>query len=635
MRATSTLIRKELRQHWGAFLLLALFFLLLYGFAAFNAWIASGVAGSFAAAAGYLRFFILLPALFISGRLVVTEYRERTQLFLEALPLARVHMLLVKYLLGLVFLFGLAGAVTAVAAFLGRSHEVYTYRFAGILTLSLFAVCFFWHGFFFLTGLTGRYRIAIWVALLIVLPYLQKNSEWDVMAFGPFRLLGDRFGYERELYPVVPLQECFAFGAGFMMLALSLGMINEGSVAGMMGEKMSIREKVLFTALLLGIFMASQSLEVRKPPLPYEPPGAIVEKAGPVTVRATGEPARAKALAARVAVELGALAEALGLREAPPVFLHPRADFARWQFERGILVNTTGVLAQGNYEGADFPEERFVAWIIGEWLDTLPGERAQVEEKRWPRSGAGWYWVRRERSGPPAEERDLMLRALLATEGRPVTETDLRDWFLTSERLGEDVAEGLAWSGLKTLALEKGPAAVTDLLRQLYVVDLPHNFLAIVRDRGNVPAKVLPALTGKSQDTFLTAWNATLETARPALSTALAALPRLGLDLEFVPEGEDTVAVRYRATITPPPTETLTWRLRWSMLRPFDQMVAERDLDDIWHTSAPGESGQWRDLPDRFPADGRIFATLTLECPELGGAVSSGSQRLPVKPPAP
>ena len=148
-------------------------------------------------------------------------------------------------------------------------------------------------------------------------------------------------------------------------------------------------------------------------------------------------------------------------------------------------------------------------------------------------------------------------------------------------------------------------------------------------------AKYAPALTGKSQDTFLTAWNATLETARPALSTALAALPRLGLDLEFVPEGEDTVAVRYRATITPPPTKTLTWRLRWSMLRPFDQMVAERDLDDIWHTSAPGESGQWRDLPDRFPADGRIFATLTLECPELGGAVSSGSQRLPVKPPAP
>ncbi|MEZ5433119.1 MAG: hypothetical protein R3F31_18560 [Verrucomicrobiales bacterium] len=119
---------------------------------------------------------------------------------------------------------------------------------------------------------------------------------------------------------------------------------------------------------------------------------------------------------------------------------------------------------------------------------------------------------------------------------------------------------------------------MTDLLRQLYVVDLPHNILAIVRDRGNVPAKVLPALTGKSQDTFLTAWNATLETARPGLSTALAALPRLGLDLEFVPEGEDTVAVRYRATITPPPTETLTWRLRWSMLRPFDQMVAERDL---------------------------------------------------------
>lgn len=636
MTATLTLIRKELRQHRGPFFAVAFFFVLLAVIALVNAYLGAGVAGAFGAVGGFLRMFLFLAAMVICGRLVVTEYRGRTQLFLEALPLRRTHMILVKYCIGLALLFGLSCLVTGIAALMGWGHEVYTGRFVLILLASLFAACFFWHGFFFLTGFTGRYRYAIWLALLIVVPYLHQNTEWSAWESGPFRALDERFGYERETFPAQALRECLSFGGGFLLMSLLLGLFSEGSLAGLMGEKMSIREKVLFTAILIGLFMASQTLQVRKPPLPYEPPGSVAAVQGVVTVRASGDEARARALANRVAGELGPLAEALELAKAPPVFLNPRPDFAAWQFERGLLVNTDGVLAEGNYENDGFPEDRFVAWIIGEWLDALPGERARVEEKRWPRSGAGWYWVRRARMGEPlAADRDLALRALLATEGQPVTEAALRDWFTTNERLGTDVAEGLAWSGLRTLAREQGGEAVTKLLRQLYVVDLPNDVRALLRDKPNLPGRALPEVTGLAYSDLLESWNQTLEAERPGLAEALAALPRIGLELRFDAEGESTVAVHYRASLASVPPGPVNWRLRWAYLKPFDSTVDETELYDVWHTTDADEAAEWRPIFDRFTVDGRIYATLTFECPEIGGALISGWQRRFVRPVTP
>src|SRR5579862_2605905 len=132
---TWTLIRKELRQHWLAVLLLGLGTMLGYGLI-IAATLTKGQAGS-----GFevLRLFLALmgplSAVLLCHRLVVLEYQSRTQLFLEGLPLARWRMVLVKYSLGFLAILLLVLLAFGLACALSWRREDLTLRFLGIISV--------------------------------------------------------------------------------------------------------------------------------------------------------------------------------------------------------------------------------------------------------------------------------------------------------------------------------------------------------------------------------------------------------------------------------------------------------------------------------------------------------------------
>src|SRR5687768_9881425 len=97
MGATAVLIRKELRQHWLSFGFLAT--ILAIGAVGMLAghYLRGNSSSVFVGASNFLQVALPAAAMLICGRVVVAEYRAKTQLFLEALPLPRWKMIAVKY----------------------------------------------------------------------------------------------------------------------------------------------------------------------------------------------------------------------------------------------------------------------------------------------------------------------------------------------------------------------------------------------------------------------------------------------------------------------------------------------------------------------------------------------------------
>ena len=150
-----TLLRKELRQHWWALLMVGaasvLGYLILLGTA-----IIKGEGG--ASLAG-LRLFILLigtiAALVICHRFVAAEYQAKTQLFLEALPLPRWKMVTIKYGLGLAAIVLIVVLAFGMACLLAWHHQLLSLRFLAILAMRAFSFVWLIYSFFFLMGFMG------------------------------------------------------------------------------------------------------------------------------------------------------------------------------------------------------------------------------------------------------------------------------------------------------------------------------------------------------------------------------------------------------------------------------------------------------------------------------------------------
>ena len=659
LRPTLTLLRKELRQHWLPFLLLAgLCFLAMIGIVI---WLtkASQVASVFEPVRLFLMLGVPLVAAILCSHLIVAEYRARTQLFLEALPVTRLHMVLVKFGFGLGALLAMVLATLALAALAGRRHEAISPQFGINLAASAAAHACFWFTFFFTTGLLGRYRWPLLILLALTAFAVDSRTAWDISAFGPFKLIGDRFAFERETLPTRALTETLLTAAALAATSFALALVREGNVSTLLAEKMSQREKVFISVVLATAAAASSTVSSNVKRQPYRLPDATEHTVRGVTVKVAGSPAKARPLAEFLAAEMAELRDYLALADLPTVMLTPRSDLDANKFERGQLSNAEGFLVRLNYDAPDFDRHRFLAWLAPEVLNHRLHGRAAREPHRWVLDGFGEYWRHRAHPAEPlTANTNLALRALVGFGQSAPTADTLRHWFTHRERVGEGIAIGMAWSGLRTLARERGPDACRDFLRAVLGPPLPHDLRALWRDRHPTDL-LLRRATGLTESQLLTAWHRELTLARSALADQLARLPQPTLELNLVATTPQTVLVRYQASFAPgrpplelrtpkdssratrqprpdksataPATDTLEYRLRYLQLPPFNEAIQENDLKDELHREPPAATAQ-HELPETFPRGGRLLIGIATFVPELGCDITSGWHRLTLAP---
>lgn len=560
-----------------------------------------------------------LAAMVLTYTTFTRELRTRSVLFTEALPVTRGAVLAAKLLSLLLTL-----PATLVPAVLLVSSRAADLAEGAASEAALRVACGTWAtlGVITLSAVLGRYRFPFYMAL-VATAALYDISGGDSRQFGPFAAVSG-LGVEGEALSARAAVESAAVGAAALLVAATMFIVREGSVAVLLGERMGHAEKVVTAAvLLLGTFAASVLIEPKeKEPYTLREEGAVVRRGQRVRLTvgpSTATASTAESLAAALTPALDDAAVWLRMTHVAPVFLVHRDDLDPQRFERATLAKRDGVLVRANFRAlAD--RDDLATFLVQELLDGHTRGRARYEPRMWVRDGGALFAVSRAMTS--ARRDRLLLRALYARRAG-WTFADLGRWHTVRDRTSPELSDALAWSVLDALAAARGEESVARLLREV-----------LVRPEGNDARVLFGATSGPATDRLpLTAgiavaelqalWDAHLEAASARLGERLAALPELTLDVAVQSPSERlrTLGVSVRASRPGSRWASVLYR----GLSPLDTDVQrsgmQRAAVDPTRTSSVA-------IPWVFAPRSTVYVAAALYVPELACEVLAGAARV-------
>ena len=499
------LIRKEFRQHGTAFLVLGGLLLLgLWNILA-NPLLRRIQGSGFETVSFLLKTLVPIGALVLSNMLVAAEFRHKTQLFLEGLPLPRWRMLAVKYALMLGTLITAVMVATGAAGWQSRHSEVMTRDFAGILLAKTLCWTWFVGTVFFALGFLGKYRVALGLFAVIGLMWAHTSGWVDLGRTAPFSLVDARFAFEREVWPVSELAATVAWAVVFTIIGFALGLVRDATIAALLAERMSAREKAWVTLLLLGVValigMAEERREnreaVRLPgAMTWEEPGIRLE----VSSAHAPDDGDEEIIARAGTNFFSFLTDMSGLldRPLPPVFVVHRPDLRGSEIEDGKLPAAQGVLMRANLTAKDFSHAQFERELTRSILTARTHGRSQMERWAWVADGLPLWWSL-DRGTNRAGQDQLTSLVTQAHSGRTnlVAGGDFfRRWSTLRQKAGQEPAAVFSWATLAALAQEKGSGAVVGLAKACFGRPVPHDARAWWNDVMDPPEHRLSRTTG-------------------------------------------------------------------------------------------------------------------------------------------
>lgn len=562
MRRLSGLLLKELWHHAGVLALVGLFIALVQGILLLGAAVGPRTITMLEAHATFVRVFLPLLGLALGHRLVVAEYHAKTQRFLEALPVHRLEVLGVKLVLGLLVL-GVAGAASQLCASgLAAFKEPLTgwWLYLIFVRTQVFALTLW--SVFFAMGLLGRWRVPVYLAAGLTLAFLDQATAFDVSRFGPFGLVGERLVLERMAIPVAELGASLGIAAFMVGLAVTLGLVEEGSVAESLAKPMSRRERVAVGVVLALALIAWEAVDPRPDDAPFAFVGDAVARREAsrlaVLYEREEDRARAEALAGAIEGDLARLRGALRY-EAPlgPVHVASRSALEPEARELVELDDPEdGVLVRAPFTEPGFDDNAFRAWLLERVIEHATDGRAAFEPNAWVRAGSAALLVH---DGPP----DVALARFYRQSRRPTYDA-LERFHRTEERFGPDVARALAASAAFAFVDAESEDAWWSFAREVLAPPPPGVFAML----GPSTRERLAARTDVER--FVSRWAASL--ARPSL------LPRAVAFTDVVPEEGRLRTVRWGVRFAGAPPEGSSCALAHAPLGPFDEVVPSEAL---------------------------------------------------------
>jgi hypothetical protein len=465
---TATLLLKEWRQHRWPLLILALLSWAIAALQAFGSLHVGTSGGVFEELSTNFTYLLPITGWMLSHFLIATEFRHKSQLFLEGLPLPRWRMIAVKCAIALGFSAMMAVGSILIGWWIGGPSTAMTPRFFGILALSATAWSALVCSFFFLTAFLGRYRVAVHLFLLILLMFLIGASAVPVGDFPPFALLA-RLGSERDVWPVANLLWTALLVTIFIALSFLLGLIREGSVASMMGEKMSYREKIFFGAVVVGLLMLVSS-QVQPEGEPFDLPGALSEETHDIKLFISPEdPTRVMDVDALMAMQLAKILarhrDWMGIdrSEFPAVYLVERSDLKAAEIKAETIDDEPVVLLFANYRAEGFSTEQLAAEAMIEALEKRTYGRITKEDRAWIADGVKCFW--QYENAPPELLREKEQQAAAAVIQHGFDLAKLKRWGNYAETAGEENSELIAWMGMRRIAEKQGVEVLQNMAR--------------------------------------------------------------------------------------------------------------------------------------------------------------------------
>ncbi len=627
MRRVASLIEKELRQHAvigvGLLLFLPFAYLMVLGGVHFS----PDNITYLMAHTIFLWVFLPLSALVLGNRLVVAEYHGRTQLFVEALPLRRIEMVTVKYVLGLLVLLFVAVCSLGISSLVASRYEPLGAAMLLFMMLRTGAFVFCLWSLLFAMGFLGRFRVPLYIALLVVLVAIDSLTELDVWHFGPFELVSTQLALDREQLPIEALITTVALGAAFTMTAGILALLNEGSLAESLARRMTLKEKCAAGGIFVAAMIAITALDERreKQPFSFAREEVLRSDGMPLEIyfRSKSHLADAEALREVLETDLSELRTVLGWKELPPIRVSLWETLDGSTFERVELTKNEGALIRANFKIQPGWDQRgFRAYLVEGALDGATEKRANFEPKSWARDGFSRYWSRRDVRTTCLDSPEScipLLRALwLYREYGGPTRGQLEQWFRFRERHGDEMAGSLAFSGMLALERLHGPDAVPSLARSLFGRSPPLDTREVVHEWLNPMPAVFRDAVEVEWETFIENWNGELSqlSARPEVVAALESVPRATAHVAVERDEGAIRALAYRVRFSGRPPEGTQVALHHLALSPFDGPIERRELLAERHDV--DEATASHRLLGRYGPGARVFVAVEIDSPTLG-----------------
>jgi ABC-type transport system involved in multi-copper enzyme maturation permease subunit len=522
---TRVLWQKEFRQHWPWFILLGLMIWVMVVFTSF-VFNAQGTGAGFFTGIGF-GLWLMMPVagLILSHLLVSSEYQVKTQLFLEGLPLPRWRMLAVKLWLALFLSLIYAASGVMIGWGFSAGTEPVTPRFLGILLASACGWSGFVFGFFFAMGFLGRYRGVIFLIIAVTLVVIMTTTSIPLGEFPPYALINhNRFGLEREVWPVSDLKWTGLMIAGWVALSLLMGLAREGSIAAMLGQRMSYREKMFVGGGIAIAALTLISIYDKPKPEPFDAPGAVAEEWDGVRVfispEKEGEPVDLEvALGSRLARELARQRDWLGIprEDFPRIYVIERTDIEEPdEIDWETVADPGAVLMYAGYRERGFSEDRFLAWTLSQSLRKYSLGRVGHEDRWWIVCGLEGLWELEHADSIRLNSR--IQQAVHAVREHDLNLETIMGWSLYQEEAGWRAADAVAWMGLRHLAETRGMETVQRLARA--TVTQPFDRVdgrAVLWDYTHPVKGAFRRATGVSLEDFVEEWKAAILSQRPGV----------------------------------------------------------------------------------------------------------------------
>lgn len=500
----AALVEKELRQH-GSMIVFFWMFIAIGLFLLKSNDVLSSVGGSGFYLVGWLLFVLFpLACLVLGNALIATEFRQQTQIFLEGLPLPRRKMVAVKYCCGLVVavLTALMPLVLTIAS--GWDAEALSGSFLILIVIKTSMWAWFAWSAIFPFSLLGRYRMMVGLTVVLGLIFAQNLGGVPVTRFGPFELIGDQFAYERFEYPVDALWITAGLIVLFTCAGFAMALARDATLASMLAEKMSTRERTAMIALgIAGMMIAASLIERVEKTDPLDLPDSIdvVDASATVSIAAAvAQPTDAERDAMQqhaesAARQLNEVAEFLGIKKLPPLFLVHRRDLDAVELEDGEIDSRQGCLVRLNVLKTPPTDLTYQSHVIEKLLDANQHYRLNSDTRGWILQGFACWWPRRTFTEDQLNAaKNASKAASSSTVGKSdeksITVDALVHWKKFREILPPGFAGSLASRNVEAL-WSKDERGCRDFLAATLGYCAPHDVRATIHDRWyNVPSLV-------------------------------------------------------------------------------------------------------------------------------------------------
>lgn len=624
MRSLVALLTKERLHHGGAALgmmvVLALGFFMSYGYAI----VGESSTSTLETIPRFLLGYLPLAAWFCAHRLVVMEYHGRTQLFLETLPAPRWQVVWGKYLLGLLLLGTTAALICLSGIGLAVRQEPVGLQFSAYLLLrSLGFVLALW-GFCFLMGFTGKFRTALYFGLMVGLMLLSFTTEFKFMEFAPMALVDpSSMPFDRLSMPWGAFWTSVGLSLVVTTAAVTIGLLNEGSLAERMSGRLTQKEKAVATFLIFLLIAGMGWFDVKrsKEPFRFEDEAVLKSSRLPLEILyLEGEAlAPARRLLAFQEDRLERLKHNLGLEKLAPVRISLNESLDDLTVEHGQLSDAEGVLKRANFTRAGFDSANFTFHVVHALLEEATDGRATLETRHWLLDGYA-LWLAHD------EEREAATlgRAVWVHRQNRVGLETLNGWSVFLDRQGDYQAASVGYSAVLALDEFYGREKVNQL-GQKWLATRPHGDLRdLLAEWWHPGSRVFQEVTGESLERFAERWSERLDEWAEDAEIA----DQLTLYPEVVASAQvESAALRYRFELAQPNSQPLTCSLVHLKLPPFDTFVSPNDLIREEHLLKAGQTQAEFSLEGRYAPGQRVLVGLELDTPKLSQPVRLSTTR--------